>query len=65
MRMKDVLAAALQEMPQTLAGEVAPVAAAPSVYGRDINAPDWPWWTAGWTLSALFALFVLVAWSHS
>ena len=36
-------------------------------YERDspyINAPNWPWMLAGWTISALHVLFFLLAWMH-
>jgi len=29
-----------------------------------INAPDWPWAMAGWTVSALHLVFFLAAWIH-
>ena len=29
-----------------------------------INAPNWPWAMAGWTISALHLLFFLAAWMH-
>lgn len=33
--------------------------------GRYINAPVWPWLTAGSVLAALFLVFVLVAYHFS
>ena len=29
-----------------------------------INAPNWPWALAGWTISSLHLLFFLAAWMH-
>jgi len=29
-----------------------------------INAPDWPWAMAGWTVSALHLVFFLAAWIY-
>jgi hypothetical protein len=29
-----------------------------------INAPNWPWALAGWTVSALHVMFFVAAWIH-
>jgi hypothetical protein len=32
------------------------------VDSRFINAPNWPWIVAGWTVSAMHLVFFFVAW---
>ena len=55
----------LCSMRHALAREPVPGAPPYEVYGRHINAPVWPWFTAGCVLGALFTLAFVLAWSYS
>jgi hypothetical protein len=61
----DSAIARLYSMRGALAGEPVPGAPPNEVYGRYVNAPVWPWFTAGCVIGALFVLVFVIAWSYS
>jgi hypothetical protein len=60
LRALDAALRHLQHVRSALIGE-APVPSRYELRGRYINAPVWPWFTAGWVLGALFVLLLLLA----
>jgi hypothetical protein len=64
LRTLDATIAQRQHLRSTSFGE-APMPPPYEVRGRYINAPVWPWFTAGWALGALFVLLLLLARSYA
>ena len=60
LRTLDAALRHLQHVRSALIGE-APVSSRYESRGPYINAPVWPWFTAGWVLGALFVLLLLLA----
>jgi hypothetical protein len=65
LRTLDATIVRLQSLRQTLAREPVPGLPNNEFYGRHVNAPVWPWFTAGCVIGALFVLFFVIAWSYS
>jgi hypothetical protein len=63
-RTLDTAIAQLQQLRRAVLGEPS-LPPAHELRGRYINAPDWPWFTAGWVLGALFVLLLLLARSYA
>ena len=55
----------LQQLRRLVAGESLPGLPPYELRGRYIDAPVWPWFTAGWILGALFVLLLLLARSYA
>jgi hypothetical protein len=64
LRTLDAALSQLQHLRSTLIGE-APVPSRYELRGRHIDAPVWPWFTAGWVLGALFVVLLLLARSYA
>jgi hypothetical protein len=61
LRTLDESIVTLQKVRRTLAGERHAEAPPSELRGRYIDAPVWPWFTAGWLLGVLFVLLFLLA----